>query len=146
MSESTNKADGNFTSKNKPEIQLYSVSKGKYSSRLNKSECSPSELTQGNSRTSNSRQQNKNANYNQASYDTGNYSSYYDDESYYESYPTRRQRKNPAVKSSVQSGKMNSVKAKESFPNAKYPSGSEAESVNTIVHLMLIQYHVNQFF
>ena len=98
MSEATKNAEPtNSAAKAKPEIQRYSVSKGKYSARLHKNDRPPANSAQGNVKTSNQRYQNNNQYYQYDSYDNGHYSSYYDDQDYYydyhQQYPSRSQQK-----------------------------------------------------
>ncbi|CAF0975725.1 unnamed protein product [Adineta ricciae] len=100
--------DKNNNRSNKPEIQRYSVSKGKYSSRLN-----PDRPTSGNSKTSNTHQ-NKNQYYR---YD----SNYYDDNQYYNQ--SRPRRRNPKAKVAE-----SEVKSNETPPPRKEESNSDIES------------------
>ena len=123
MSDSNRRTDPNVPGKNKPEIQRYSVARGKYSSRLNQNERPSSSSTQGSSKSVNPRHQQNNQYYRQDPYANGNYSSYYEDEEYYYGqYPSRPARKNPPKKE---------VKSKEIPAKIKEPSGSEPESVTT---------------
>lgn len=108
MSESNSKTDlnsnKNYSRAAKPEIQRYSVAKGKYSSRLNSDRPSS-----GNSKNSNHHYQNN--------------STYYDND-YYNYQQQRSQRKNPKPKPIE-----NEVKKPEILANIKDASNSETESV-----------------
>lgn len=109
MSESNSKTDSN-TNKNhhrgaKPEIQRYSVARGKYSSRLNSDRPSSG----GNSKNSNHHYQNN--------------SSYYENDYY--NYQPRSQRKTPKTKPVE-----NETKKPETPINTKDANNSENESVN----------------
>lgn len=122
MSESNRKSDLNGPSKNKPEIQRYSVAKGKYSSRLQQNERPSSGSTQGNAKSVNPRHQQNQQYYRQDSYGHGNY--YDEEEYYYEQYPSRPQPKTPSAKPVSKE-----VKPKETPAKIKEPSGSKPEYV-----------------
>ncbi|CAF3881571.1 unnamed protein product [Adineta steineri] len=115
MSESTNKTDLNLNKNNnrmnKPEIQRYSVAKGKYSSRLNTDRPTSSNTTKNSNTQYNN---NKNQYYR-------NDSSYYDNDQY--DYRPKSQRKTPKPKVIEPEVKIN-----EASSNIKEPSDSEIES------------------
>ena len=132
MSESTKNAEPTSSAaKAKPEIQRYSVSKGKYSARLHKNERPATNSAQGNVKTSHQRYQNNNQYYHYDSYDNGNYASYYDDQEYYydyqQQYPSRSQRK-PQT-STNQTKKSDPSTAKKAAPPVKETNDEEGETV-----------------
>ncbi|CAF1446008.1 unnamed protein product [Rotaria magnacalcarata] len=113
MSAIDNQFDSNSNKNNnrphKPEIQRYSVAKGKYSSRLNNDRPSS-----GNSKNSNSYNNKKNECYYHDS-------SYYDND--YNNYQEKPQRKSPKKKT-----KEPEVKVNQASSNTKYASDDEQES------------------
>ena len=133
MSDSKSKADSTSTARSKPEIQRYSVAKGKYSSQLqtDRPSSTASNSHERNSKNGTARSNPKNTRYPNDGYGNGNYSSYYpeanaDEDEYYYNYQPRPPRKNPRTKPTVEPAKANKAAStvKDSVP-------SEGEPVRT---------------
>ena len=132
MSEANKQTEFNGHSKAKPEIQRYSVAKGKYSSRLNKTDRPTSTAaTSENNRTDNTRYQNKNQYYRHDSSRNGKYSSYYYEDDYNDEYQEpETYKKNPTKSAITEEKSSTEQKQRDSLKNIKQSQSQETDTVN----------------